>query len=274
MSKIENETQSTVKRLSPRYIVIHENIHEVLDLYTLSLYIAFRFETDYSKEESEVKRSAKFFYKKAKISQAQYYRCLNKLEQCGLVYRDEGNKLGEMCVFHVAQELGYFSQGISGGEGGISGGEGGISGGDTDHYSFPLKDLISINNTYAASAKIDKPKTQKAVNSVKTQNLALKELIDVYRKVFPDNPQPHSSAISTSLGKALLTLVKRWPELDPEGKGLTPEAFERYMLALKSMAPKFALGEYVTEQGNKTKHGLETFCRWNTVVKFLEGAYS
>ncbi len=103
---------------------------------------------------------------------------------------------------------------------------------------------------------------------------ALMQYIDVYREIFPNNPQPHKRVIATSLQKTLSTLIKRWPELDPEGKPLTVESFTRYLSLLKTTAPKFSLGEYVTDDGNRRKNSLETFCRWNTIVKFLENQYS
>lgn len=112
-------------------------------------------------------------------------------------------------------------------------------------------------------------------NSGKSKNLnILRELIDIYREVFPNNPQPHDRLISTSLQKTLQTLIKRWPEADPEGRPLDVAAFRRYLDYLKSSSPQFALGEYETPNGKRKKNGLETFARWNTLVKCLEGAYS
>lgn len=102
----------------------------------------------------------------------------------------------------------------------------------------------------------------------------MRELIDVYRETFPDNPQPHPKLIATSLHKTLQTLIKRWPEADPGGKPLDISAFRRYLIALRQVAPKFALGEYVTKDGNRKKNSMETFCRWNTFVKFLENSYT
>ena len=124
-----------------------------------------------------------------------------------------------------------------------------------------------FDNSPAAATK-EKPKKPKA------DLVFLMSLINVYREVFPDNPQPHKKVIATSLQRTLLTLVKRWPELDPDGHALTPEAFHRYLTLLRTTAPKFSLSEYVTDQGNRKKNNLETFARWNTVVKFLEKAYS
>lgn len=105
-------------------------------------------------------------------------------------------------------------------------------------------------------------------------NELLRELIEVYRKEFPNNPQPHKTLISTSLEKVLRTLIKRWPEADPQKRPITPELFRKYMQALKTLAPQFALGEYETPNGRRKKNGLETFARWNTFVKFLEHQYS
>lgn len=102
----------------------------------------------------------------------------------------------------------------------------------------------------------------------------MREMIDVYREIFPDNPQPHQKLISTTLQKTLQTLIKRWPEADPLGKPLDILAFRRYLKHLKISCPKFALNEYETSNGRRKKNDLETFSRWNTLVKCLEGSYS
>lgn len=130
-----------------------------------------------------------------------------------------------------------------------------------------IKENNTTNSEFANSpAAATKPKKQPSVE--------LRELIEVYRQEFPNNPQPHPKVISTTLQKTLSSLVKRWPELAPDGKPLSADTFRRYLIALKGGAPKFALGEYVTQSGNRKKNNLETFARWNTVVKFLENQYS
>lgn len=128
---------------------------------------------------------------------------------------------------------------------------------------------------------IPKPLTTSSINTNTTSSSSKsksKELmlamIDVYRKEFPNNPQPHPRTIATSLQKTLQTLIKRWPELDPAGNPLDIPSFTKYLVLLRQSAPKFALGEYVTADGNKKKNNMETFCRWNTLVKFLENTYS
>lgn len=105
-------------------------------------------------------------------------------------------------------------------------------------------------------------------------NELMRELIEVYRQEFPNNPQPHKTLLSTSLEKVLRTLINRWPEADPNKNAITPDSFRRYMVGLKQLSPKFALGEYETPNGTRKKNGLETFARWNTFVKFLENQYS
>lgn len=115
--------------------------------------------------------------------------------------------------------------------------------------------------------------TNSSSSKVKIPEL-MRELIQVYREEFPNNPQPHETVMSTSLEKVLRALIKRWPEADPEKKPITSDSFRRYMVGLKQLSPKFALGEYVTKDGNKKKNSMETFCRWNTFVKFLEDQYS
>ena len=147
---------------------------------------------------------------------------------------------------------------------------GGVSCGDFTAPSgkstaaIPNNTTTSNNNTI-----ITKPSSGK----VKVEEL-MRELIQVYREEFPNNPQPHRTLISTSLEKVLRGLIKRWPEADPEKRPLDAQAFRRYMIALKDIAPKFALGTYETPHGKWKKNGLETFARWNTLVKFLEEQYS
>jgi hypothetical protein len=125
----------------------------------------------------------------------------------------------------------------------------------------------SSNNTITTTSD------SKSKSKAKPQEL-MRGMIDVYRETFPNNPQPHPRLIATSLQKTLQTLIKRWPEADPNKQPLDIEAFQRYMTALRQLAPKFSLGEYTTADGNKKKNNMETFCRWNTLVKFLENQYS
>ena len=263
MTTNNKETTLAIKRTNSRYIMIRENIHDALDIYSLALYMTFRYEADYTQEDSSIKRSAKFIYQKAKISRVQYYRCLNKLEKFGLVMRDKKNQLGDTCVYHVAQELNYFNE--TGG--GVSDRDRGVPDRDTDHYSF------SLNNTNSESDDSPTTATKEKNKKLATDEL-LRELIDVYRDEFPDNPQPHKTLIATSLRKTMRTLVKQWPEADPQKRPLTPDIFRQYMKALKTLAPKFSLNAYTTQDGNRKKNNLETFCRWNTLVKFLENQYS
>lgn len=129
---------------------------------------------------------------------------------------------------------------------------------------------INITNSESGDSSVAATKVNKKKNNLEL----MWAMIAVYREVFPDNPQPHSRVISTSLQKTLQSLIKRWPELDPAGKAFDIEAFKRYMIALRTSAPKFSLLPYETQNGNRKKNNMETFCRWNTLVKFLENAYS
>lgn len=136
----------------------------------------------------------------------------------------------------------------------------------------PIPDTIPVTKTDITNSESDDSATVAKVK--KKPSVELRQLIDAYQEVFPDNPQSHPRAIATSLQKTLGTLIKRWPELDPNGNPLTVEAFTRYLVLLKTTAPKFSLGTYTTPEGNIKKNNLETFARWNTVVKFLENQYS
>lgn len=255
MKNSVNESSIQIQATYSRYINIDEDIYEALSLQALSLYMTLRFEADYRCDHSTIKRTAKFLYTKAKLSRSMYFTTLNELENLGLVLRDPGNQPGEVCSFHIAKELGYFKRVVSP-ENGV------VQNMDTNNqYSF------QNNNSISESSK--KSKTQK-----KDLASQLEELIAVYREEMPDNPQPFGRVVSTTLRQTLLSLIKQWPQLDPEGKALTPEAFRRYLKMLKIEAPQFALGTYQTADGRTKKNGLITFARWNTVVRFLEGAYS
>ena len=139
----------------------------------------------------------------------------------------------------------------------------------------PIPKLLptSSNNTIT-TISVSAEATPKTNSPKKNADLLMRGLIDAYRQEFPNNPQPHPKVISTSLQKTLQTLIKKWPELDPNGNQLTADVFKRYLEQLRLSAPKFSLGEYETPNGNRKKNSLETFARWNTVVKFLENQYS
>src|SRR5690606_9216367 len=78
--------------------------------------------------------------------------------------------------------------------------------------AIPNNTTTSSNNTIT---------TTSVSSSSKSKSLEMMwAMIAVYREIFPNNPQPHDRSIATSLQKTLQTLIKRWPELDPDGKPL------------------------------------------------------
>jgi len=147
---------------------------------------------------------------------------------------------------------------------------GGVSCGD---FTAPSgKSTAAIPNTSTTSSN-NTITTKRSSSNSQTVDL-MRGMIDCYRELFPNNPQPYKNLISTSLEKVLRGLIKRWPEADPDGKPLDVAAFRRYLEYLKLCAPQFALGEWENANGKRKKNNLETFARWNTFVKCLEGAYS
>lgn len=140
--------------------------------------------------------------------------------------------------------------------------------------AIPNTSTTSSNNTITTTSESDDSAVAAPKVKKKNQLELMWEMISVYRETFPNNPQPHPRLIATSLQKTLQTMIKRWPEADPNGNALDIAAFRRYLIALRDGAPKFSQGEYMTKDGNKKKNGMETFCRWNTFVKFLEEQYS
>jgi hypothetical protein len=277
MSTSQNETTLNIKSVGQRWIGIEENILEALTIHSYVVYSALRFLADYGKDDAILKLTSKTVYTKAKISRAQYFKCINELEQNGLVLRDSRALIGGNAIIHVAKHLNYFTPQICSellnNETPVSDVDGSVHHVDTlISNSFKNKDnTISEFDNSPVTARIQKPQKPKPK---KQSPVELRELIEVYRQTFPDNPQPHKTLISTSLQRTLSSLVQHWPRIDPNGNPITVAAFRNYLSMLKSNAPKFSLGEYLTPDGNKKKNNLETFARFNTVVKFLENAYS
>jgi len=135
--------------------------------------------------------------------------------------------------------------------------------------SLPYQSSINTTNSESNDSPAAAPLVKKPKSSID-----FRELIDIYEKWFPDNPQPHKKGLSTLLEKTIRTLVKKWPEAHPHGLPFTTEQFDKYLERLSYDAPKFSKGEYITAHGNKKKNNMVTFCRWDTFIQFLEGKYS
>lgn len=149
------------------------------------------------------------------------------------------------------------------------------SGSPSPDFGRPIPEnttSLSINNTINTNSESEASPATAVKKSKST--IDLRKLIEIYAHWFPDNPQPHGRAISTSLEKVLRTLIKRWPEAHPQGLPLTYDQFDHYMNLLSNNAPKFSKGEYLTPNGTKKKNNMVTFCRWDTFIQFLEGKYS
>lgn len=243
MNTMNNEIEVTIKPVYDNYITIDEEIHQALSLYALSLYMAFRYEASYRRSTSEIKRSAKFLYTKAKISRAHYYRCLNELEEHGLIMRDEDNEIGQKCTFHVAKELGYFSRGVSHRDRGVSDR-------DTCHY---LSSLGSINTT-------------SDISTIKTQ-----EVIEAYHEVLPDCPK--IKVAGAELTKQVRAMIKNWPKYQKDGKSFTIDSFKDYLNYLKEHYTWFVT-PYVTESGKTRRNNLTNFTREKNIVRIVNGEFS
>ncbi len=272
MTHTHNVTPLSIIPVYQRYVDIDEDIHQCLTLQSLSLYMAFRFCAQFGQEASRVKRTAKYMWEKAKIRRSQYFKSMNELENVGLILRDPSSEIGKVAIIHIARHLYHFKPELAPKPVLISPSEEPVHMVDGGVHTV---DTLFINSSHeiptTSNSQDSKPKLSRKEPS---HPPILKEMIEAYRETFPDNPQPHPKVISTSLEKTLQTFIKRWPEHDPEGKAMTLDSFRRYMVGLKTFAPKFSLGAYVTPEGNRKKNSLETFCRWNTLVKFLENSYT
>src|SRR4029078_5465245 len=91
-----------------RFVDVDEDIHQILTLHSLSLYMTFRFQAQFGHDSSRIKRTARETYTKAKISRSQYFKSVNELEEVGLIKRDPTSKLGEEAAIYIARHLWHF----------------------------------------------------------------------------------------------------------------------------------------------------------------------
>jgi len=96
----------TVKRAKPRYINISEDIYLALSGKALRVYIALRFESDYSKDCSSVEKNITFLCNTSKVKRSHCFEALNELEDHGLLFRE--SKLGSQSIYWVASDLNHF----------------------------------------------------------------------------------------------------------------------------------------------------------------------
>lgn len=255
MNTTKNETSVQLKRAHQRYIMIDENIHASLDQYSLQLYMTFRFEADFREEDSCIKRSAKFLYEKSKISRAQFYRCLNKLEDFGVILRDKNNGLGQTSVYHVARELYYFNSSCRG----VSGEDGGVSGRDTDHYPFSLNDIISVSEENADN------------DSKKEKEVTSEAIVAVYHEVLPDSPEIR--VIDKKLNNQLRDMKKNWSKYSATKQKFSLEGFRKFLLAIKETQPGF-LDPYPTGEGNIKQNNLRVITTEKNIAKLINGEFN
>ncbi len=135
------------------------------------------------------------------------------------------------------------------------------------------RDPCPNGQTYTNTSTSLRENTTTSSSKSKSEEL-MRGMIDIYREIFPNNPQPHERLISTTLQKTLQTLIKRWPEADPNGNALDLPAFRRYLQFIHDTAPQFSLAFWENKNGKMKKNDLVTFSRWNTLVQLLEGKYS
>lgn len=253
MSKRKNETSFQLKRVQSRYIMIDEDIFESLDSYSLSLYTAFRYESDFDKEDATLRRSAQFLYNKAKISRAQFYRCLNVLEDFGLISRDENNGLGSMSIYHVARTLNYFNtdcRGVSERDGG------GVS--DRDTYQYP--DLNHINMIISVSDETND-------NKIPSDQL----IVDAYHEELSECPK--IKVVDRKLQAQFKHMIKNWPKYQKDGNKFSIESFRDYLNYIKLHYSWF-VNPYVTSTGNTRQNNLRVLTREINITKIVNGEFN
>ncbi|MFO3232994.1 hypothetical protein QPW83_14970, partial [Legionella pneumophila] len=103
----QTDENINIRKIKPRYITLNEDIFQALNPYTLKLYIAMRYESDYSTECSSIKKNIKFLENKTSLSRRQILYSLKELENFGLVKRERD--IGYQTTYWTAQDMGYFT---------------------------------------------------------------------------------------------------------------------------------------------------------------------
>ena len=101
-------SMSNIKTIQSRYMTIEEDIYLSLDIHSMSLYTALRYEGDYSTETSKVIKSMQYLCERAKISRRKAFESLNVLEKFGLIKRENEKRLGEVGLIWVSKHMGFF----------------------------------------------------------------------------------------------------------------------------------------------------------------------
>lgn len=249
MKKNNKETVEFAKPHYEPYVSIDKNIFTALSMPAFSLYMVFRFEAEFNRENTEIKQTAESLYKKAKIGKTQYYECMNELEDQGLVIRDPKSQLGDKCIFHVSNQLGYFSLGVRNTDTGVR---------HTDTYHY----LSNINITNSDNLKKNE-KTNK-------ENKLIEEVKEVYHKELPELPKVRT--MDTKFKQQLKKMIRNWPNYN-EGKEFTIESFTKFLRSIKAKYPWF-LRPYKTESGNSVKCSLRKITRETNITKFVNGEFS
>jgi hypothetical protein len=109
-NKKEALNEFSIKSVNPRYINIKENIYEALSNDALSVYLALRFEGDYSRDSSNIDKNIQFLCNKARVGKTRCKECLDELEFHGLILRELNP--GYQSTYWVAQDLNYFTKDI------------------------------------------------------------------------------------------------------------------------------------------------------------------
>ena len=205
-----------VKRVQSRYINLDEDIYEALDIYSLNVYLALRYEGDYSKECSCVKKSVAQLMELSKVKRRQFFLSLNILENHGLIRRED--KLGDITNYLVARTLNYFNvkpvQHTD--TGGVHDMHGGVHQVHTDHKSIQELDHKDISESHDSR----KTKSIKSLDSIQP-------IIDIWNNIAVPLGCPRQGKEKRSIEEIKRNI--KIINLNWEHK-LTAENFEKWLI--------------------------------------------
>jgi hypothetical protein len=257
-----------IQAVEPRYIMIKENIFDILDLHSLSLYMALRYFSTYGKDNASIKISVKSLCEKSKIKRAKAFMCMNVLESHGLLRRENDKTLGDTTRYLVAQTLGFFQKpvidsivegGVHDIDGGVHDIDGGVHKVDTYHYSSHYSSQSTISDL------------EKSPVVGKEKLLGQDAIVEAYHEVLPDSPK--IQVIDSGFNQQLITMQKNWPKYQKDGETFSIESFKAYLRAVQRSCPGFLL-PYRTKDGATRKNNLRTLTRPTNIAKLINGEFT
>lgn len=254
------DESNQIKTVQGRWMTIDEEIYLALDIHTMSLYTALRYEGDFAQETSKVVKSRNYLCQRAKIRKTQFYASMNILEELGLVKRCNEQRLGEVGLIYVSKHMNHFKTAC--------------------HMEKPVHDMhevvrtanqvVRTADTYQESSNNTTTTYEECTLPPSAPELSPLDLIQIFHEELPDNPEVLINKANGRIEPLVLREIKGFKKwwLAETSKNLTGEKFRAYLLKMKSNAPGFC-NNILPQAGRR--NGIKAFLDPFNALKLMNG---